>query len=444
MISQKKNKEKYMSLIEAKNYTYTYAGRDSYALKAEELTIEKGEFVLLRGKSGSGKTTFLRRLAEMTGYRGKTSGSLLVRSSSYGFVWQDLMQRRLAEVVTYFGLEDLIHKDVNDLSSGEARKVSVAAAMALKPELLLLDEPTAILDPVASEELKNMLDKIHDELGTTIVIAEHNGDIFFKSADKVIYIEDGVISEKNKDVLLKEQEEYKAYKQEKTKINTTKKNNKGVISLKNVRYRYPKADAPAIMDCELIINEGIATYIVGANGSGKSTLAKLVSGHIKPSSGRVRRTKEVVYLPPEVRYLFLEETIAKEIANAGGAAKEYAHRFGIDHLINDRSPMDISIGERQRLALSVVLSKKSDIYILDEPTMGIDEGGLLVLLKILFEKKNEGGTILVITHDIEFAGKGADMIGMMYDGRIIAIDEAEKFLSDNLFYTTRELRLTRR
>ena len=388
----------------------------------------------------------------------------------------ELMNRRLAEVVTYFGLESLIHRDVDGLSTGEQQKVCVAAAMAMKPDLLLLDEPTSSLDPIATEDLCNLLCKIHDELGTTIIIAEHHVDVFLPIIDRVYGLKkysDQVELEKNEntgekirlDSLQEIKDEIRPLKQ----IELPKeKNDDSVLELNDVWYRYPGQSEFAIKSCDLKLHRGVVTFLVGGNGSGKSTLAKLICGHFKQNAGKIlcydvdnkkdevkkkykknkgikTRTVDnnIAYLPPEVRYLFLRESIAEEIASAGEKARAYLERLELAEFVkSDRSPMDISVGERERLGLALVLATDADIYVLDEPTRGLDADALRELEVILKEKTDMGKTVLVITHDIEFAGRSADYISMVFDGRVVASDERERFLTDNLFYTTASHRLT--
>ena len=208
-----------MAFIEVKDLRFKYAGGEKDALTVGSLLVERGELVLITGMSGSGKTTLLRHLAKETGYKGDKSGMITVHANSYGYVWQEIhaqpvshrveseivfgmenkgyeqdqMERRLAEVVAFFGLEDMVHKEISSLSAGELQTVNIAAAIVEKPEMLLLDEPTGSLDPMAAERLAGLIKKINKELGITIFIAEQRPELFFEMADRILGFEDGKI-----------------------------------------------------------------------------------------------------------------------------------------------------------------------------------------------------------------------------------------------------------
>ena len=472
--------------IEIKSYRYTYAGAEKPCLDIEALSISRGETVLLIGASGSGKTTLLRRLADQKGLRGEASGELKNTLKSYGYVWQEpgaqmvcdrveheivfgmenhgfspeMMYRRLAEMTVFFGLEPIIKKDVIKLSAGQQQKVSIAGELAMDPELLLLDEPTGLLDPVAAEDLAGLIKKIRDELGTTIIIAEQRAQLFMRSADRIIYMDGGKVlcdtTPKEIETLPDDKKELlypympvpvkiaiqkgvpaEVYLDDRSlrswfrefisgeEISKKSANSKQsenpeksdiLISAKGVYFCYEKNAPYAVSDCEFSLEKGLATFLVGGNGSGKTTLSQIVAGLLKETHGRVRyngiKKSDIAYLPSDPRFIF-------------------------DEII------DVSVGERKWLAIEKIFEKNALVYILDEPTAALDPSRKNALKNMIREKTAAGKTLLIITHDMEFCAGTADRMAMMYDGRVVAYDEKRRFFEDNIFYTTALHRLTR-
>ena len=468
-----------LSYIEAKNFRYTYAQGERPALAISSLTIENGEFVLLIGPSGGGKTTLLRRLAKESGIRGSSEGMLSCQTDGFGFVWQDPsaqlvchrveaeiafgmenrgipvadMERRLAEVVTFFGLEELLHREVAELSAGEKQTVNIAGAIAGHPDLLLLDEPTSALDPIAAEKLADLIRKIHRELGVTVLVTEQRPEFFLETADRILVMEEGCISfdgslrglpesEAGREFLpysvrmalnngadwdevldmegrrrwWKEHRELSGEPGQKKTIpakpspeSSNKDTNR--IRVKNIRFCYHRQEPDVLRECSMELERGI-TALVGGNGSGKTTLAEVIAGYRKPYRGKVSgRPDTLSYLPADPGYLFIDE------------------------------PFDGSGGEREWHGIELVLSKDAVLYILDEPTKGLDPARKRELAMRLEEKRNEGKQVLLVTHDIEFAAEVSDSMAMMYDGRIVACGKTQEFLKGNMFYTTQLQRL---
>ena len=520
-----------MSFIEAKDLSFKYAESDKCALSVDSLSIEKGELVLLIGPSGSGKTTLLRRIVDETGYKGERSGDIEVQAGSYGYVWQEIfaqpvthrveseivfgmenkgyeqayMERRLAEIVAFFGLEDMVHREISSLSAGELQTVNIAAAIAEKPELLLLDEPTGSLDPMAAERLAGLIRKINESLGITVIIAEQRPELFFEMADRILFIEDGHVlfdgdytgylgllaargegieyiasnrltgeypdrEEKmysylpeSVNVALKlgagsedigdirrrrrwwqESEAAKRYIENNnrdylSKIDPIDKSGKkhdrdAVLTVKNVYFRYDRSNPDVLKGCSFTLYKGRITALVGGNGSGKTTLAEIIAGIIKPYKGSVR------CISNDKKSYDHNDKLEKRSYKNGGVSASYLPAD--PGLLYTGETFDGSGGEKEWHGIETVMGREADIYILDEPTTGLDPGKKQKLLTLLEEKRDAGFIVLLVTHDVEFAARVADDMAMMYDGRIVACESKEDFLRGNVFYTTELQRLS--
>ena len=449
--------------------------------------------VLLVGPSGCGKTTLLRRLADEVGLRGVSSGELHCEAKSYGYVWQDPgaqlvthrveseivfgmenlgftkaeMERRLAEVVTFFGLEDLVHREVSGLSAGEQQLVNIAGAIAVKPELLLLDEPTSALDPMAAERLAGLIRKIHRELGTTVILAEQRPEIFFEMTDHIICMEEGGIlyqgdyegfinfgrskeflpasvrlaiaagaaSDQVADPLSRRRwwqgnKESAGHFSESSPGSSSEQQTVSkeiLLRAKHIWFRYEKKSPDVLKDCSLDLPTDQITAIVGGNGSGKTTLAQILAGYLAAYRG------DCSWYGDEKR--MLRSRRACQCHSVSFLPSNPAY------IITDPALLDASGGEREWTGIELVLEKEAELYILDEPTKGLDPGRKDELTRLLKEKARLGKTVLLVTHDIEFAAVTADVMALMYDGRIVACENKEKFLTGNVFYTTELQRL---
>lgn len=495
-----------MAYIEAKDYTFNYHGAGKTAISIRNLSVEKGEAVLIIGRSGCGKTTLLRRIVEPKGYRGTEAGTLKRSFSSYGYVWQEpakqivcsrveqeivfgmenagisvnAMRRRLAEIVTFFGLETLIHREVHCLSAGEMQTVNVAGQMAMNPELMVFDESTSSLDPCAADRLAGLIRKIHEEMGTTMLIASQRPELFFEMADRILVMDEGeIVFNGDYEGLLQNKTcavrflpkslQYALchgavpgdvatragrrlwfmdnYNSSSEEANASRKNKHKTIEtdrieLKSIRYRYAKNEDDVLKDCSSVIHKGVITAIAGGNGSGKSTLADVLAGVRKPYMGKLRGIPEkVAYLPSDPSVLFISDTIHQEI-EAFEADESFEHLLSLlEGIDTERHPLDISGGEKQRLGIAVTLAKNAGCIILDEPTKGLDPYWKDEMIELLKKESDDGNTIILITHDIEFAAMCADEITMLYDGRMSECEETKAFLTGNTFYTTEWQRL---
>ena len=519
------------------NFSYPVA-QGKKALDGVSLSIEKGEYVVLCGASGSGKTTLLRQLKSVLAPHGKKTGEILFngvpveevspreQAAKIGYVmqnpddqivtdkvWHELafglesigcdqktMRSRVAEMACYFGIADWFHRDVANLSGGQKQLLNLASIMAMQPEVLILDEPTSQLDPLAASDFLNTVRKINRELGTTVIITEHRLEDIFPYADQAVVMESGKIiaadTPRNVGKLLyarkhhmfaamptpvrvfygaegegvcpltvREGRTWLSENWEEPKVTTLPEENLAehaenpALVLKELWFRYEKDSPDVLRGVSAEVPQGALYAIVGGNGAGKSTMLKAVCGICKPYRGKVKVFGKPVesyksgelfsdclaMLPQDPKSLFVKKTVREDLAEmTRDEAKiaEIAKLCEIDSLL-DSHPYDLSGGEQQRSALAKVLLTNPKLLLLDEPTKGIDSFFKEKLAEILCKLKEQGVTVVMVSHDVEFCAKYADMVSMFFDGQILTTDTPRRFFGNNSFYTTAAGRMSR-
>ena len=529
-----------MAHFQIQNLTFSYAGaKNKRSLDTVSLTIEKGEYIVVCGKSGSGKTTLLKHLKSVLTPSGKHTGEILFngipmeqvsqreQSGKIGYVmqnpddqivtdkvWHELafgleslgtdqktMRSRVAEMACYFGIQDWFHRDVANLSGGQKQLLNLASIMAMQPEVLILDEPTSQLDPIAASDFLNTVRKINMELGTTVIITEHRLEDIFPYADRAIVMDGGKViaddTPRNIGKLLWEQQNdmfaamptpvrvfYGADGQGDCPLTVregrtwlshsfpegAKKNafssdllpeeiESPALSLKELWFRYEKNTPDVLRGVSAEVPAGSLYAIVGGNGAGKSTTLKAICSICKPYRGKVKifgkpiekyRSGElfqkcVAMLPQDPKSLFVAKTVREELEEmTKDQAKitEIAAVCEVEDLLASH-PYDLSGGEQQRAALAKVLLTEPKLLLLDEPTKGIDSFFKEKLAKILCKLKEQGITIVMVSHDVEFCAKYADAVSMFFDGQILTTDTPRRFFGNNSFYTTAANRMSR-
>ncbi len=463
---------------------------------------------MLAGMSGSGKTTLLRQISGNVGWQGDEKGTLISRAERSAYVWQnpegqivtdrteyelvfglenvgmpgEQMQRRLAEMVTFFGMESMLGKSTMALSGGEMQTLNVAASVAMNPDLLLLDEPTSQLDPVASKKIIELLRQINEELGITILIAEQRLEDVLLLADKMFFMENGEITAegspleiwegmpdhlradffpayaglawkygKNKTLLLSPKEarnwfensyEPKAVLPEKAQNDNQIEKKMEEMIAKDIFFRYEKKNSDVLRECSFSFPYNEIICISGGNGSGKTTLLEVLAGRYRIYRGRIKNLpKQVAVLPQQPRYLFIEDTL-KQVFDSNKKIRELAEYFGIDGLA-ERHPADLSGGELQRLGLCRTLAEEAACYLLDEPTQGLDTANKRLLGEYLKNMTQAGKTVIMVSHDMEFAAAYAHKMALMFKGNIVVVADTRSFFEDNQFYTTGINRIAR-
>ncbi len=606
-----------MELFSVENLTFSYPSEEKKALDNISFSINSGEFVLLCGRSGCGKTTLSKLLKKEISPYGKREGKILykgveiqnlsddVSAGEIGFVFQnpdnqivtdkvwhelafglenlgvpsDVIRRRVGEMASYFGIQSWFRKSTDELSGGQKQILNLASVMVMQPQILILDEPTAQLDPIAASDFISVLTKLNREMGVTVFITEQRLGEVLPVPDRVMLMDEGRIlmddtprnivknlgednpmflampaavqiyhgikkldnqatkekdpsnekdanetSENKEDVttVLKncpitvregreflekyidnlkmstegmsdenEHRESDLCKLTSKKLGTIdqitgidKKSKSTVISLKDVWFRFEKSGTDILRGLNLDVYEGETLCILGANGAGKTTALEVMAGLRKAYRGKIKVAGKniqeykgnslhknlLALLPQDPTSVFVKDTVRGELlevlenkdvvkestkkkteeevnssltVNMESRIMQLAKKLHITHLL-DRHPYDLSGGEQQRCALAKILLTKPKILLLDEPTKGLDAAFKHELINILKALKSERITLIIVTHDLEFAAEAADRCALLFDGEIISAGPAREFFVNNSFYTTSTNRIARR
>lgn len=534
-----------MDILQIKNLSFCYPEAAKNALDNVTLSVKSGEFAVICGESGCGKSTLLKLLKRELSPFGKQNGEILYNgallsdlddrtaASDIGFVMQNpetqivtdtvwhelsfgleslglntqIIRRRVAEMASYFGIEEWFNKKTSKLSGGQKQLLNLASVMAMQPKVLLLDEPTAQLDPIAASNFIGTLNKLNRELGLTIIIVEHRLEEVFPISDRVLLMDNGSLvyadAPKKINTYFKENashhmlaglpaamrifnmlsesgdspltvREGRAYitdnyynKIDTIDITPYQHNDEKAVELKEVFFRYEKNLPDVLNGVSLDIYKGEHFCILGGNGTGKTTTLNVIAGLLRAYRGNVLINgkkissykadslyiKNISLLPQNPQTVFLEKTVELDLLETCKAikyTKDEAEKA--IHKISEKlgirhllttHPYDLSGGEQQKAALAKVLLLQPKILLLDEPTKGIDAYSKLTLKNILNQLKSEGITIITVTHDVEFAAANADRCGMFFNGELVSDDTPIQFFSENNFYTTAANRISR-
>lgn len=512
-----------MEILKIQNLSFTYPLCSTTALKNVSFTVNKGDFVTVCGATGSGKSTLLHLLKRELSPLGEKSGEVLYDSvlieelsaeksaCSIGFVvqkpeqqivtdkvWHELafglenmnvpqkvIARRVAEMAAYFGIEDWYDKNVSELSGGQKQLLNLAAVMVMQPDILILDEPTAQLDPIAASDFIATLKKLNRELALTIIIVEHRLEDVIPISDKLLILEYGEVLDYDAPKLvierLKEKPEILCAMPSAARLyhllyatgecpldvregrNFIEQNYANdvrslpeeryshskdlALEFKDVYFRYDRNQPDVLSGLNLKIYENEIFCILGGNGSGKTTMLsaasnilKIYSGNIKVLGKKLKECKCLSLLPQDVQTVFLKNTVREELADANVEVEMLP--FDISYLY-EKHPYDLSGGEQQLIALAKVLAMKPKILLMDEPTKGLDAYAKSKIINLIKMLKNSGMTIVIVTHDVEFAALCADRLAMFFRGNIVSEGTPREFFAENSFYTTAVNRMTR-
>ncbi|WP_294181175.1 ABC transporter ATP-binding protein [uncultured Clostridium sp.] len=524
-----------MSYIEVNNLNFTYPLEKERALKDVNLSLEKNDFLLVAGRSGSGKSTLARAIVGTVPnfYGGTIGGEIKIdgkaidkmshqeRAKKITMVFQDpekqlmmnkvhrevafglenvgvdegIIKRRVYEALQFTGILDLADRDVTSLSGGEKQKVAVASALVYMPSCIILDEPTSQLDPSSAEEMLNIVKKINEELGITIIVIEQRVNRWFDTVDSIAVMNRGSLQ------LFKDKKDFycncsekqymfmpdylkffkqlgfkdmpRNFKDARVKVLNTpikmekheeaaaaEKDQPAILSVKKMGCKYGSKEV--LSDLNFQIKKGEFISIMGANGAGKSTLLKSIMG-LKAYSGSVKLYGK------EIRKMSIRE-IAQHIGYVSQNPNDYLSknsvyeevRFTMDNYdiydqkivenvlkeleiyeFKDKNPRDLSGGQRQRVAIATILVLQPDMILLDEPTRGLESALKDKLGRMLQKLNDRGTTIVLVTHDTDFASSFCRRYMIMFNGTVVADGSRGKVLGDGIFYTTSMNKLLR-
>ena len=586
-----------MALIEFNNFSFAYMNSDGTesevkSLDSINLEIDYGDFVLLCGPSGCGKTTLLTNLKKELMPAGRRSGEIkfngtriidmdeISSACDIGYLFQnpdsqivtdtviqeiafpleniglptEEIRNRISEIVAFFGINDILHKNVNELSGGQKQLVNLCSLLVLRPQVLLLDEPMSQLDPIASYEFLSIVRRLNEEFSITVIMSEHKADSIFPFIDKAVFLKDGKIefvdNAHNICSEVIDDEIFENYLPAVTKIYnslsvkypsliklntplsiregrrclntihddlikisnddvdsinlnhdnlhiTNKKyhsqeksgildkislggNKNALISMNGIYFAYEKGKL-ILKNVDFELEKGDFVSLIGGNGVGKSTFLQLLVGILKPIKGKVKYKKGIklayVHQNPMIHFSkdnvkeeFLESILESKLLQNNSVGfnketyddllkmsneefiesdvlnglefdsiefkfKELIEFFDICDLI-DKHPYDCSGGEQQKIVIVKALLQNADVLVLDEPTKGLDPISSKNLANILNSLRDNGITILMTSHDLDFVANNCKRCLMLFDKDIQIDDDPKVIFAENNFYTT--------
>ena len=517
-----------MEVFTIRNLTFAYPEQEKQAISDLTLSVQPGEFLVLCGPSGCGKSTLLRQLKTVLAPHGRRSGEILFdgkkldelsqreQAEKIGFVqqspenqivtdkvWHELafgleslgydtptIRRRVAEMASFFGIQEWFYKPVTELSGGQKQLLNLASVMVLQPKVLILDEPTSQLDPIAASDFLATLGKINRELGTTIILTEHRLEEAFGFASRVAVMDGGkllctgtpaevgaelkssgnamflampaamriwaatdskaacpisVCDGRNWLLDYAKTHELRPIPEE----NENAPDSETVISAQELWFKYDKDLPDVVKGLSLELHKGEFLALLGGNGTGKTTSMKLLAGLRKAYRGELTVTGTVGMLPQNPQALFVKSTVREDLLEILPKVERKSDR--LEQVVSlcklaellDRHPYDLSGGEQQRAALAKILLLNPDILLLDEPTKGLDAEFKQTFGQILRTLQASGVAILMVSHDIEFCARYADRCALFFDGNIVTESQPKTFFSGNSFYTTSANRIAR-
>ena len=519
--------------------SFTYPTESVPALQNVSLSIEASSFTVLCGRSGCGKSTLLRQLKPILQPHGTQTGTILFegkslsslsqreQSARIGFVLQNLdaqlvtdkvwhelafgleslglstpvIRRRVAEIASFFGIQNWFYKPVCELSGGQKQLVNLASVMALEPSVLLLDEPTSQLDPIAATDFLSTLGRINRELGTTIILSEHRLEDALALSTNVVFLERGRILDTGtasevggrlkaagSDMFSAMPVPMRIYagvpndlpcpvtvaqgRQWLEAFSEThplcpvppdapseKREGPAAVELDEAFFRYDKQSPDVVKALTLRAYPGELLAILGGNGTGKSTTMGLISGIHRAYCGKVsvlgtapqEVSGKIALLPQDPQTLFVKNTVIEDLLSVlddaprdrrKALALEKARLCELMELL-ERHPYDLSGGEQQRAALCKVLLREPEVLLLDEPTKGLDAEFKRVFARIIKRLCARGVCVIMVSHDAEFCASYASRCAMFFDGAIVAEGTPREFFSSGSFYTTSASRMAR-
>jgi energy-coupling factor transporter ATP-binding protein EcfA2 len=518
--------------LRAEALTYRYPGAARDALRDVDLQVGPGEFVVVAGRSGSGKSTLLRAACGLVPHfhGGRVEGELEVAGMDagshgpaelaevVGLVAQEpetqvvsttvraeielplelrgvtpaARSRAVEEVSLALAIDGLLERTTDTLSGGELQRVALAAALATRPRLVLLDEPTSQLDPVAGDELISLLRRLNEEWGVAVLLGEHRLERCLSAADRVVALEGGAVTfdgapreflewalrtdpalttpgarllrgaglpvpatvrearrtlqAANLAPNVRQSPSEGGSRDVRAPVARSGRDTSPALSFRDVWVELGEGEelTEALRGLDLRIEPGERVALMGRNGAGKSTLLRAAAGLVDSQRGRIE-ARGVALLPQRPGDLFVHERVGDEVRGESGAAS--LRRFGLEGF-GDSDPRDLSGGERQRLALAIVIAGRDQedgelpgALLLDEPTRGMDRARKGELAELARGLSDRGTAVVIATHDVEFAATFADRVVLLGRGVVAADGSAAELLSGGWYFSSEVARI---
>lgn len=454
------------------NVTFRYPGSHGDVLSGVSMAVPAGAFALLVGGTGSGKSTLLSLAKPQIAPAGDRAGQVRVfgrpvdgldgaAACEVGYVFQDPdnqivcdsvwhemafglenlgtpqgeMRRRVAEASYFFGMGPWFHSDTDALSGGRKQLLALASTLVMQPRVLLLDEPTAQLDPIAARNFLHALFRVNRELGCTVVVATHEPELMADYATCAFELVDGAVRP------VEDLGRFKCEAALAERGALCDANAPAAVSARGAWFRYGRDDDWVLRGLDLEVRQGEVHALVGGNGCGKSTLLALIAGTRRAQRGEVRSAISAkAMLPQDPKALFAEERVDEELmewAHIGGYGADEVQAMMGELGAADRAdlhPYDLSGGQRQMLALGKLLLVHPRLLLLDEPTKGLDRTARERVAGMIEAARRDGVTVIVSTHDLAFVRRVADRVSLMFDGELACTEPVGEFFRNNLFY----------
>jgi energy-coupling factor transport system ATP-binding protein len=515
-------------LVRMQSFTYAYPDAAEPALRDVDLELVPGEFAILAGRSGCGKSTLLRACCGLVPHYhgGEAAGALEVcgldvsehgpadLGGLVGLVGQEpeaqvisatvrgelelplelrgepeaARARAIEEVTLALAIAHLVDRPVDSLSGGELQRVALAAALVLRPRLILLDEPTSQLDPVVGDELIGLLRRLNEEWGMGVLLAEHRLERCLAAADRVVALDRGRVGFDGSPAgwcqwALRADPELAtpgarlfslagiapppvSVKEARRTLATRdiavtpsphsdhppqrgsdalgyrrKRRDRVALDVRNLTVELGGKEV--LRDLDLTVEPGERVVLMGRNGAGKSTLLRAVAGLVEPVRGSPAVPRGSALLPQSAADLLVRERVGEELP--GEAGRRALELVGLEWAAAS-DPRDLSGGERERLALAIVMAGRGEgdlpgLVCLDEPTRGMDAARKRELCAWLGDLSSRGAAALVATHDVEFAARLASRVVLLGDGELIADGPADEILSGGWYFATEVARI---
>lgn len=501
-------------LIELINFSFSFEEYEKPVIHDLSMTINEGDSILLMGASGSGKSTLALCLNGLypEAIEGYASGELFFKGTNFvefekgelnqriGIVFQDPesqfcmikvedelaftlenlsvprheMVHKIDHVLDLVGMTDFKHSKIHELSGGQKQKIALAAVLLMEPELLILDEPTANLDPVSSMEFIELIGELQQTINMSMVVIEHQADEWIKLMNRVVVLnKDGELSiDSTPQTVFHEYKETLKYEglflpkpyddvYKQKPLPSVVPNTQPCMTVEGVSFSRKKKKV--LNNISFDIHTGELVAIVGQNGAGKSTLLQLMSRLLQPDRGRIslldrpldewnegdlRKRTGFVFQNPE--HQFITDTVYDELAfgmklndQSEDDIKKIVHQL-LDtfHLTNHKwnNPFSLSGGQKRRLSVATMLDETPDLLLFDEPTFGQDAYTTLELMNLIINLKRKGTAVAMITHDMELVDQYADRVIVLNEGDIALDGKPDDLWSNDHLLTQARLR----